>query len=56
MASLTAPADQKRKELHDPAFRAGPPWPPSVIEAAKRLILWTVERYQQEEKREDRQG
>lgn len=40
---------EPKRVASEPEFRAGPPWPPSVIEATKRLLLWTLERHQQEQ-------
>jgi len=46
---MTLPVDRPREPFQEEALRpAGPPWPPGVIEASRRLIMWTIERYQRE--------
>lgn len=45
---MTAPVERRQDPPQDGVRPAGPPWPPGVIEASRRLIMWTIERYQRE--------
>lgn len=45
---MTAPVERPQEPTQDGVRPAGPPWPPGVIEASRRLIMWTIERYQRE--------
>lgn len=44
---MTVPARIVHVSHGDQPHHAGPPWPPSVIEASRRLIMWTIQRQQQ---------